>query len=374
MNIEQTFTVLRREQLLIDHAPHSVQFQDLTDSLLRVCSAAAVIPALSALEIRLYSTLALLHDVGKRAIPPEILNKPGSLTREEFEVMKSHTTQGCDLLERVPELRECEAFPAICDVCRHHHERWDGTGYPDRLQGQDITPWVQVVGLADAFDALVHPRVYKPAFTQQQAGEMIVTGACGAFDPLLLACFAQHIGAICQAVYPPRWLRTLLPTLGRNTVIAQFQQRDDLAVRNGIVQDNGDPVVLVHVICREKSFCGEQGADHDGAAFNIHNIKGFHSRQAQLFREDAHQGGVPFLAGRMTEYCVARAVGPKVLRLRPISILYVLRDALTLRRIGHFISPSAPSAALHTPAAPPQSPHGRRTCRSRGIAPAVWRG
>ena len=122
MNMEQTFTVLRREQLLIDHAPHSVQFQDLTDSLLRVCSA-AVIPALSALEIRLYSTLALLHDVGKRAIPPEILNKPGSLTREEFELMKSHTTQGCDLLERVPELRECEAFPAICDVCRHHHER-----------------------------------------------------------------------------------------------------------------------------------------------------------------------------------------------------------------------------------------------------------
>lgn len=114
--MEQTFTVLRREQLLIDHAPHSVQFQDLTDSLLRVCSAAAVIPALSALEIRLYSTLALLHDVGKRAIPQEILNKPGSLTQEEFSIMKSHTTQGCDLLEKIPELRECEAFPLICDV------------------------------------------------------------------------------------------------------------------------------------------------------------------------------------------------------------------------------------------------------------------
>lgn len=166
MNMEQTFTVLRREQLLIDHAPHSVQFQDLTDSLLRVCSAAAVIPALSALEIRLYSTLALLHDVGKRAIPPEILNKPDSLTKEEFEVMKTHTTQGCDLLERVSELRECEAFPAICDVCHHHHERWDGTGYPDRLAGENITPWVYVVGLTDAFGALVHPRVYKPAFTQ----------------------------------------------------------------------------------------------------------------------------------------------------------------------------------------------------------------
>ena len=201
MNMEQTFTVLRREQLLIDHAPHSVQFQDLTDSLLRVCSAAAVIPALSALEIRLYSPLALLHDVGKRAIPQEILNKPGSLTQEEFSIMKSHTTQGCDLLEKIPELRECEAFPLICDVCRHHHERWDGSGYPDQLAGDSITPWVQVVGLADAFDALVHPRVYKPAFTQQQAEEMIVSGACGIFNPLLLACFAQHIGTIGRAVY-----------------------------------------------------------------------------------------------------------------------------------------------------------------------------
>ena len=201
MNIESAFSVLRREQLLIDHAPHSLQFQDLTGSLLRVCSAAAVIPPLSALEIRLCSTVALLHDVGKRAIPPEILNKPGSLTKEEFEVMKSHTTQGCKLLERIPELRECEAFTAICDVCRHHHERWDGSGYPDRLAGDSITPWVQVVGMADAFDALVHPRVYKPAFTQEQARDMIVSGACGIFDPLLLACFAQYIGAICQTVY-----------------------------------------------------------------------------------------------------------------------------------------------------------------------------
>ncbi len=203
MNMEQTFTVLRREQLLIDHAPHSTQFQSLTDSLLRACSMAAVIPALSMQEIRLYSTLALLHDIGKRSIPPEILNKPAPLTKAEFEVMKSHTTQGCELLERVPELRECEAFPLICDVCRHHHERWDGCGYPDRLSGGSITPWVQVVGLADAYDALVHPRVYKPAFPQEQAEKMILTGACGAFAPRLLTCFARNIRAISQAVYAP---------------------------------------------------------------------------------------------------------------------------------------------------------------------------
>jgi putative two-component system response regulator len=115
--------------------------------------------------------------------------------------MKSHTTQGCDLLEKIPELRECEAFPLICDVCRHHHERWDGNGYPDRLVGEEITPWVQVVGLADAFDALIHPRVYKPAYPKEQASDMIVSGACGIFNPLLLACFARHIGEISQLVY-----------------------------------------------------------------------------------------------------------------------------------------------------------------------------
>lgn len=201
MNLEPAFTVLRREQLLMEHTPHSAQFENLMERLLRLFSSAAVIPALTAKEIQLYATLALFHDVGKRAIPPEILNKPGQLTKEEFEIVKAHTTQGCALLEHVPELRECEAFPLICDVCRHHHERWDGSGYPDGLKGCCIAPWVQVVGLADAFDALIHPRVYKPAYPLEQARDMIVMGACGTFDPFLLECFAQNIGAISQIIY-----------------------------------------------------------------------------------------------------------------------------------------------------------------------------
>lgn len=185
----------------LNHTSHSTQFQNLTWRLLLMFSGADAIPQMSAQDIDHYSELALFHDVGKQAIPPEILNKPGSLTPEEFSIMKSHTTEGCRLLAEDPDLSAREDFPLICDVCRHHHERWDGGGYPDGLPGCQIAPWVQVVGLADAFDALVHPRVYKPAFTRQQAGEMIVTGACGVFDPLLLACFARHIDAICQAVY-----------------------------------------------------------------------------------------------------------------------------------------------------------------------------
>lgn len=201
MNIEYTLSILRRNRLLLKHTPHSARFQDLVAHLLRAFSATAVIPALSAEEVRLYSALAPLHDVGKQAIPSHILNKPGLLTKEEFELVKSHTVQGRTLLERVPELRGCEAFPLLCDVCHHHHERWDGGGYPDRLSGAEITPWVQVVGMADAFDALVHPRVYKPAYSLRQSRDMVVNGACGAFDPDMLACFAQNIGPISHAVY-----------------------------------------------------------------------------------------------------------------------------------------------------------------------------
>ena len=201
MNIEPAFSILRREQLLIDHTSHSAQFRNLTVLLLGMFSTEKVIPALSAGEAQLYSALAPLHDIGKRAVPPDILNKPGPLTWEEFEVMKSHTTQGCELLESIPELQKCEAFPLICDVCRHHHERWDGGGYPDRLAGDSIAPWVQVVGLADAFDALIHPRVYKPAYPKEQASDMIVSGACGIFNPLLVDCFARHIGEISRTVY-----------------------------------------------------------------------------------------------------------------------------------------------------------------------------
>ena len=144
---------------------------------------------------------ALLHDIGKQAVPPEILNKPGRLTRAEFEVMKSHTTRSCELLESITPLRQSEAFPLVCDVCRHHHERWDGSGYPDRLAGPEITPWVQAVGLADAFDALLRSSVYKPAYPLGQAVGMIRGGACGAFDPAMLVCFSQNIGAICGAAF-----------------------------------------------------------------------------------------------------------------------------------------------------------------------------
>ena len=181
--------------------PHSVQFQNLTKQLLLICSDCGAISGMTAQSIDHYSRLALFHDVGKQAIPPAILDKPGPLTPEEFAVMKTHTVEGCRLLAEDPTLSAREDFSLICDVCRHHHERWDGGGYPDGLSGCRIAPWVQAVGLADAFDALLHPRPYKPAYLWTQAASMIMDGACGAFDPDILLCFRWGVGRIYAAVY-----------------------------------------------------------------------------------------------------------------------------------------------------------------------------
>ena len=191
---------------LLTDSPHSTQFQELTRRLLLIFSSAGVIPRMPAEEIDHYASLSLFHDIGKQAIPPDILNKPGSLTPEEFAIMKTHTIEGCRLLEARPELASREDFPLICDVCRHHHERWDGGGYPDRLPGCRIAPWVQVVGLADAFDALIHPRVYTPAYPQAQAASMIAAGACGSFAPEMLDCFSRCISSVYIMVYTGTFL------------------------------------------------------------------------------------------------------------------------------------------------------------------------
>ena len=132
---------------------------------------------------------AIMHDVGKIAIPDAILNKPGRLTAEEFEIMKTHTVQGALLLEKIPQMREHKAYKYAYDITRHHHERWDGCGYPDRLKGEDIPIWTQIVSLADVYDALISKRVYKDAFSCDEAVKMIQNGECGAFNPRLIRCF-----------------------------------------------------------------------------------------------------------------------------------------------------------------------------------------
>lgn len=132
---------------------------------------------------------AALHDIGKIGIPDAILLKPGKLTPEEFEVMKTHTTIGCDILESFRGNQTEEFYQYCYEICRHHHERWDGNGYPDHLVGDEIPISAQVVAIADVYDALVSERVYKGAYGNSLAYQMIKNGECGQFSPDVMECF-----------------------------------------------------------------------------------------------------------------------------------------------------------------------------------------
>ena len=141
-------------------------------------------------QVDMIARASALHDIGKVGIPDAILLKPGRLTDDEFEIMKTHTTIGCEMLEKSCRDRTSEFYQYCYDICRHHHERWDGKGYPDHLAGDDIPISAQIVAIADVYDALVSPRVYKSAFASSTAFDMIMNGECGEFSPDILECFA----------------------------------------------------------------------------------------------------------------------------------------------------------------------------------------
>ncbi|MGN0368026.1 MAG: HD domain-containing phosphohydrolase [Wujia sp.] len=140
-------------------------------------------------KLDLIVSASALHDIGKIAIPDSILLKPGRLTNDEFEYMKSHTTRGCEILSNIENTWDEEYGKASYEICRHHHERYDGKGYPDGLKGDEIPISAQIVSIADVYDALVNERVYKSAFSKEKAFQMIVTGECGVFSPKLLDSF-----------------------------------------------------------------------------------------------------------------------------------------------------------------------------------------
>ena len=173
---------------------HVLHIRTLTDLLLHQLARKTDRYQLDESDISLISTASALHDIGKIMIPDEILNKPGRLTEEEYAVIKTHTTEGAKILKDLsssiggadePLLQVAHA------ICRWHHERWDGGGYPDKLCGDEIPIAAQVVALADVYDALTSERCYKPAYSHEQAIDMILNGECGAFNPLLLECLQE---------------------------------------------------------------------------------------------------------------------------------------------------------------------------------------
>ncbi len=172
---------------------HVLHIQRITELLLKRLGEMYPEYKHTAEEISMYSLASALHDIGKIAIPSKILNKPGKFTDEEFAVMKTHTTLGAQILEDLVEEYSTEPLiHAAHQICRWHHERWDGKGYPDGLKGNEIPLSAQIVALADVYDALTSERVYKKAFTHETAVRMILDGKCGTFNPLLLECLEKY--------------------------------------------------------------------------------------------------------------------------------------------------------------------------------------
>lgn len=142
-------------------------------------------------DISLISKASALHDIGKISISDEILNKPGRLTAEEFAIMKKHSLEGAAMLDELVAYKDEPLVKVAYQICRWHHERYDGRGYPDGLKGEEIPISAQIVALADVYDALTSERVYKKAFSHEKAISMILNNECGVFNPLLMECLEK---------------------------------------------------------------------------------------------------------------------------------------------------------------------------------------
>ena len=180
---------------------HVLHIQTLTELLLeRLVQKTDKYP-LSSDDCYLISTASAVHDIGKIAIDEKILNKPGKLTKEEFEIMKQHTLIGAEMIDKMEQFKNEPLIQTAYEICRWHHERYDGRGYPDGLKGENIPISAQVVALSDVYDALVSERVYKSAYTHEEAMRMILNGECGTFQPLLLECLEEIQNKILEEIH-----------------------------------------------------------------------------------------------------------------------------------------------------------------------------
>ena len=210
-----------------ESADHVLHIRSATELLLRTLLKKTDAYDLTEADVALITTASALHDIGKIDIPEAILNKPGRLTQEEFEIMKTHTVIGAQILEGLTAQRDEPLVKVARDICRWHHERWDGRGYPDGLIGEQIPISAQVVALADVYDALTGVRCYKAAFDHDTAIRMILRGECGAFSPLLLDCL--------QEAAPQ--LRTVFLPEGESYLTAREAER----LTNEILQEDSLP-------------------------------------------------------------------------------------------------------------------------------------
>ncbi len=201
---EQIYETERRSSMMIEVLSRVVEFRNgesgmhvlnvrlVTELLLRALTQRTDRYNLSSADIARISIGSALHDIGKIVIDEKLLNKPGKLTPEEFEIMKTHALQGAEILDAIPIYRSDPLIRTAYEICRWHHERYDGRGYPDGLQGDAIPISAQVVSMADVYDALISKRAYKEPIPHETAVAMIADGQCGAFNPLLLQCLTEN--------------------------------------------------------------------------------------------------------------------------------------------------------------------------------------
>lgn len=171
-----------------ESGPHVIHVEQITEIILNRLTELTDMYKLSKEDKKQISLASALHDIGKIGIDEKILNKPGKLTEEEYEIMKTHTTIGAIMIHQVKMEEDDTLIQFAYEICRWHHEKWDGRGYPDGLKRNYIPISAQVVSIADVYDALVSERVYKKAYSHEKAIGMIINGECGEFNPLLIQC------------------------------------------------------------------------------------------------------------------------------------------------------------------------------------------
>ena len=182
----------------LESGQHILRIRRYTQVLLREIAVSSPRHGLDERTIDIISSAAALHDIGKISIPDAILNKPAPLTDTERRVMQTHAETGSRIIETLADVVDHRYLRYAYNICRYHHERWDGSGYPEGLSGDGIPICAQVVGLADAYDALTTRRVYKDAVGCEEAAIMIIGGECGVFSPILLECFKNVIGRFAE--------------------------------------------------------------------------------------------------------------------------------------------------------------------------------
>lgn len=170
---------------------HVIMIRKLTELLLKTLLLKTDEYNITSQDVTHIINASALHDIGKIAIDEKIINKPGKLTKEEFEIMKAHTVIGSDIIRSLKAYSGEPLLKFADEICRYHHERWDGKGYPEGLKGNEIPISAQIVSICDVYDALVEKRVYKEAYPQEKAINMILSGECGIFNPLIVECFTE---------------------------------------------------------------------------------------------------------------------------------------------------------------------------------------